>query len=186
MEKLKALIEQREIKDYSEWFYRIADLLMRNYLIATRHNKYRITEIEFYYYNPQHKDETTYGFIREAAKYSARILRHKKAQHKPLTWFFHYSGLDLVIGKEGEPGGVLIRGIQNINDGQERFVGPLVVLLELLNQETKADGSKPTELSLLPCDTIKDFSLKAGKRIGLAKGEFSQHNYNYTAIKHEI
>lgn len=185
MEKLKNLITNVPTANYSEWFEEIAKLLFCNYLIDSGSEKYKIKEVEFYYYNENHKDETTYGFAKNVTKLDQRIQRHKKAQCQQLTWFFHYSGVDLVIGKHDEPGGVLIRAIENVRT-KERIKGPLVVLLELLNQQIDIEGQRPLKLELVPANEELKGAIAVNKRVGLGIGDFREAKYNYSTDEQNL
>ena len=176
---MKYLIFKVPFENYSKWFKEISVLMFILYFIKTKNCNYRITEIEFYYYSKNHKDETTYGFAKNMNKLPERIQRLKKAQCDPLTWFFHYSGIDLVIGKEDEPGGILIRGIENIRT-KEKLRGPLVVLLELLNQQIDIGGNKALQIEVVPNNNEFQFELVVSKRVGLGIGNFEDALYSFS------
>ncbi|MEP6467071.1 MAG: hypothetical protein ABJB05_12250 [Parafilimonas sp.] len=180
MQKIKNLLNLIPITNYEEWFSQIAELLFTQYQIKTAANEYQLTEIEFYYYSKEHNDETTYGFIKEGIKYSDRILRHKKAQQNQLTWFFHYSGIDIVFGNIGNPGGILIRAIRNIETG-ENITGPLVVSLELLNQQTNVESSLPFNMQLFEVEIPFEITpIKSKPRIGISVGNYAASPYHYS------
>lgn len=179
MDALKKLLSTVPVNDYPAWFQNIAMLLFNNYAIKTDSNTYRITEIEFYYHDEHHRDLTTYGYIDKTKNYLDRIRRHKGAQYKTLTWFFHYSGIDLVIGNENAPGGVLIRAIEN-NVTSEKVTGPLVVLLELLNQQMSVDGTKRLLLELIPHKYEKLQTPVTKQRIGLGQSDNPERLYNFS------
>ena len=167
------------VTDNAKWFKSIATLLMNSFAIQTDSNQYRITEIEFYYHDEHHQDLTTYGYIDKTKKYIDRIRRHKEAQYKTLTWFFHYSGIDLVFGNENAPGGILIRAIEKIQP-HEKVTGPLVVLLELMNQHISADGTKPLVLQLVPHEYEKDCKPVTKQWIGLGQSDNAERLYNFS------
>ena len=184
MEYLEEFFTRHENEKHNIWFERIAKELFARYIIRTKTAAYRLKEIEFYYHSKDHPDNTTYGYFNDRPK-SDRIYRHKLAQTYIFTWFFHYSGVDLVFGSEGIPGGILIRSIQCIErDGKkinEEIKGPLVVLLELLNQRMKLDGTDPIELILVKSKLFFDVSLlKRNKRVGLDKADPSNKEYNFS------
>ncbi len=109
---MEFIIDNRNIQDC---FNRIAIQLFNNYDLQVNEKLYQLTEIEFYYFCEQHKDDYTYKHDDEAGK-----LR------------FHYSGIDITLRSFDRIGygGILIRGIKGIND-KERIKGPLLVVLEL-------------------------------------------------------
>lgn len=180
MQKLKDLIVNVPGENYEQWFQAIAQLLFSEYLIETYNRKYQLTELEFYYHSTSHPDEATYGFIKQGTKYVERIMRHKLCQQQQLTWFFHYSGIDIVIGKKDEPGGILIRSIRDV-ETRENIKGPLVVYLELLNQNTAIDNGQPFQLKLTEVDTPLDYEMEEPKgRVGINSGNFEKALYNYS------
>lgn len=179
VKKLKDLVSLVPITDHAKWFESIATLLVNSYAIKTEIYKYRITEIEFYYHDEHHQDLTTYGYIDKTKKYLNRIRRHKESQYKTLTWFFHYSGIDLVFGNKNAPGGILIRAIENIRTG-EKATGPLVVYLDLMNQQISADGTKPLVLELVPHEYEKQHIPVTKQRIGLGQSDNAERLYNFS------
>jgi len=78
-------------------FDKTAKFMLRNCLIEVDDLKYRITEIEFYYYREDgHKDP----FV------------HKHINQKEMgVWYFHNVGQDITFGDKTNYGGILIRGI---------------------------------------------------------------------------
>jgi hypothetical protein len=97
-----------------------------------------------------------------------------------LTWFIHYSGIDLVIGSDSNPGGILIRKIKDITSEEKIFTGPYVSMLELINQATEIDEGN-FKLKLIPNTNNDNISLKYKKRHGIGKnaGKYADENYNF-------
>jgi hypothetical protein len=182
MEELNKLFLQNPKDEtlFRDWFFKIASQLLNNYIIRTNDKKYSINEIEFYYYDKvHHPDKSTYGFINENTKYDKRIIELKKRQRIPLTWFFHYSGVDLVFGNEINAGGILIRSIQNISSS-EIFKGPLIVHLELMNQNVQS-STGVFQLILEKNKSIYSYKIQSKKRFGLGEssGKFKNKEYNF-------
>ncbi len=124
-------------------FSAIADKLFNNYILVIQEEKYRLTEIEFYYTNICSEEiEIPDHFPLEAGipymleDFHQTGFPHPDPythgfgnQHKSDYWYLHsngkslkngnYKGLDLTIGNEGEFsfGGILLRGIRNISGG---------------------------------------------------------------------
>lgn len=185
MEKLKQVIQSgRKSKTYPDWFKEIAQELMLHYQITTGDARYWIKEIEFYYYDEAyHPDPSVYGIIKNQHKEHSRIFRHKQRQHKPFTWFIHYSGIDIVFGEQGKPGGILIRSLEKISETDkpnEMITGPLVVLLELMNQSTSIFDAAPFELKLIEADTSLSANIKSTVRVGLGNSDYKGIEYNYS------
>jgi hypothetical protein len=180
-EQLKSLIiNGKGNNEYIVWFKTIAELLMKNFNIETSNKRYKILEIEFYYYSRDHEDESTYGFMKYGKHKNERIQEFKKKQCNPLTWFIHYSGIDLVIGSDSNPGGILIRKIKDITSEEKIFTGPYVSMLELINQATEIDEGN-FKLKLIPNTNNDNISLKYKKRHGIGKnaGKYADENYNF-------
>ena len=167
--------------DFKEWFKGIAKLLLNNYHIETPSTKYRLTEIEFYYYNENHPDESTYGYSKKTSKPKSRIDLHKEKQRKTLNWFFHYSGIDISIGNGTSPGGILIRGIEKIGSPNEIFAGPLIVQLELLNQGVSVNGDRNIQLKLVKNEK-ESIEIFSRKRVNVKSGGFENKLYNFSRV----
>lgn len=112
MEKLDLSINPDQI---SNDFDRIADELMNKWILKVNNSRYRITEIEFYLKSRFHNDSYTHGH--EIQKTSGQ-------------WYFHGSGIDITFGSEEFFGGILIRGIYNVDNGTY-INGPLKTVTEL-------------------------------------------------------
>ena len=123
-------------------FQHLASILLHDVAILKGNKKYRLTDIEFYFYCPNHQDIITYP-------------RNSKAGE----WFFHSSGVDLsfesnvpmrekastgklmpCLTSDSAFGGILIRGIKHIDcfsDHQEekyKLNGPMKVCEELFDK----------------------------------------------------
>ena len=99
-------------------FRNIARKLFNDFAIQKEKLIYRLTEIEFYWSSPTHKDESVY----------------KRIHVDPSRgeWFFHYSGVDIALKNDDGYGGILIRGICDIHSGKS-FKGPQVCAMKLFS-----------------------------------------------------
>lgn len=102
-------------------FDRIANDLMNNWVLAVNETHYRLTEIEFYC-----KSVLADGPIKDPYTHG-----HSE-QLKSGTWYFHGSGIDLTFGCNEYYGGILIRGLQRLNDGKH-ITGPLNTVTEIFS-----------------------------------------------------
>ncbi|MGE0018967.1 MAG: hypothetical protein AB7S72_04825 [Draconibacterium sp.] len=100
-----------------ESFDRIANELMNNWLLKIGSKIFRIAEIEFYYKSESHNDPYTHE----------HVLQKEKEK-----WYFHGSGIDITFGANETFGGILIRAIRNIKDGNYIY-GPLNCVTEIFN-----------------------------------------------------
>jgi hypothetical protein len=187
MKDIERLINDVPKTKFDLWFKEIATTLMSNHIIIAGERKFCILETEFYYYDEQHhQDKSTYGYYNPSSKIKDRVKEFKKAQRDTLTWFFHYSGIDIVIGKGINPGGILIRQIQEIKDNKlgEVYGGPLVVMLELMRQGVNVHNGT-FHLKLEECmevkSNFKNAKVEAGSRFGIGKNaeKYEQENYNF-------
>ena len=145
IDDLRNLLRQEWLLDGSnieKKFQDLASILLHNVVILKGIKKYKLTDIEFYFYCPTHQDIITYP-------------RNSKAGE----WFFHSSGVDLsfesnvpmrekastgklvpCLTSDSAFGGILIRGIKHIgcfSDHQEekyKLNGPMKVCEELFDK----------------------------------------------------
>jgi|GEM_PF-2741836 len=86
-------------------FTQIANDLFNKYIMRVNGNFYRLLEIEFYYNDPQsHIDTYTHGH---------------KWQKRSGYWYVHGSGIDIAIGNQEVPGGILLRSIKSFRQYQQ-------------------------------------------------------------------
>jgi 3-methyladenine DNA glycosylase Mpg len=112
-EEIRALMPPMEAVDtaYPPAFAKIADLLLNRAHLMIGGEAHRLTEIEFYFNGGDHLDKYTHG---------------DKMQKKFGVWYFHkfggeyksgsYKGLDIAIGNDKAPAGILLRGHERISD----------------------------------------------------------------------
>lgn len=145
IEELKRLLSasgKSDAESYFDYFKRIAEILMNNCAISKGKNRYEIVEIEFYFFTPDHQDVIVYPRTQPAGQ-----------------WFFHPSGVDLTFeSNEKQFGGILIRGVRNIDTGK-LTLGPLNCVNILWD---KADAFKIHENEY---PTIVEYSEKFDENI---------------------
>lgn len=104
-------------EDFTAYFEDIAELLMKNFVIEKGSERYEIVETEFYLYTAEHPDVITYPRAIGAGR-----------------WYFHQSGVDLTFESTAERfGGILIRGLRDINDPGNQIFGPMKCMETLWN-----------------------------------------------------
>jgi hypothetical protein len=126
-QKLEELLSTQNIKkDASEAFKEAANFLMNDCLLKIGEEKFRIIELEFYYWSKNHPD--------------CYIHDHENGGHTKQKefgrWYVHASGIDLTFGRDGNAGGVLLRGIRNI-ESQKILSGPINLRQPLLRDNEK-------------------------------------------------
>ncbi|MBN2891623.1 MAG: hypothetical protein JXL97_07140 [Bacteroidales bacterium] len=99
-----------------EQFINIAAKLLLESQLQVNSVFFNFTEIEFYFYDSRrHQDVFTHRHEMEAGR-----------------WRFHNQGFDITLKGENGFGGILIRGVENTLNQQNRFInGPRRVLFEI-------------------------------------------------------
>jgi len=140
-------------KETAAEFEAIADKLLNHHVIQNHESKYRLTEIEFYWTSPTHKDDSTYK------------RRHVDPENG--DWFFHYSGVDIALKNEelNGFGGILIRSIYSLEE-KKVYNGPLVSLMKLFSGTSAFSNSIQTKIIKHQFESRKIRSLE---RINLGK-----------------
>lgn len=112
--------------DIERQFRSIAEKLLNHSVIIVDDNQFRIIELEFYLFHPEHHPDPF-------------VHCHEK-QKTTMQWYFHESGLglDLTFGTNEFYGGILIRGIQDILS-KRSFSGPWNSLHAMLSSMSVAN-----------------------------------------------
>lgn len=130
IEYLACLQDKKEILTE---FEEAAKLLMNLCFIQKGEKEYEIVDIEFYMYNLQHPDVITYPRVMEMGR-----------------WFFHSSGVDLTFHSTPDRfGGILIRGIRNVNDDNDQILGPQKCVDALWDNFNAFDNQYDTEYPII-------------------------------------
>lgn len=134
---MKAATTRVEVEDS---FQEIALALMNSTLLEINGQDYKISEVEFYFQNEFFNDP---------------FVHCQPRQKQVNQWYFHrkgdgfkdgkIKGLDITIGNENAFGGMLIRGIENVQTG-EVIDGPSLVVDAILRayQVEKVQEIAPT------------------------------------------
>ena len=138
-------------KETEKEFHGIADKLFNNYAVQNHDSIFRIIEIEFYWTSANHKDDSTY--------------QRKHVDPRQGEWFFHYSGVDIALKNEktGGYGGILIRGIYDINE-KRIYKGPMVCAMKLFSGTDVFSESIKTRIIE---HEFRKAEISKDKRIGL-------------------
>ncbi|OJT21418.1 hypothetical protein BO221_26720 [Archangium sp. Cb G35] len=112
---------------YAASFQRMAGLLLNTATCYAGGRPHRFTELEFYFTSPGHPDPFTHG---------------DPMQCERGRWYFHrtgnqyrggsYKGLDITIGEPGAPGGILIRGLEQLGEDHRLLDGPSLCVDHIL------------------------------------------------------
>jgi len=156
--------------------------LMNYVCLSVAGKRYRMTELEVYYYSPRENHCDHYAHKKPEQSYAGK-------------WYSHGAGIDITFGckdKENEDnniyGGILIRGIREMDSDKPKYTsGPLRVLKEIFfNVENIFAGEKGIYLKQLDSkEVFNDPPPIQTKRIGLNKKDkdkgdfFYNKNYRY-------
>lgn len=164
--------------DEPRWIRAIEDIAR---LVLTRTvwhmgaKPHRFTEVEFYVNSPNHKDTFTHGDVMQTE--FARWYHHRTGgEYRGGT----YKGLDLAFGSEGTHAGMLIRGVESIDDPSKIYDGPCVCVDHLLSLSGFGDvplmvkgydrdvSEKPGSPSYLTLTDERAHTIYRGPRVGLS------------------
>lgn len=137
-------------------FKEAAELLMDLCSIQKGEKEYEIVDIEFYMYNSQHPDVITYPRVMDMGR-----------------WFFHSSGVDLTFhSTPNRFGGILIRGIRNVNDDNDQILGPQKCVDALWDNFNAFDNQYDTEYPIISsaANTRSEEIIQCPRWISVPKG----------------
>jgi len=120
--KMKLEIDTDNESTILKSFEEIATELINQYCISVESKKYRILELEFYFYHEE--------------KFRDCFTYRKEEQKTNGEWYFHYSGIDITFGSKHSWGGILLRSIGEMDDNNKItnvICGPLKLKNVLLN-----------------------------------------------------
>ena len=193
-EKFKEFVEElhdANENSITEIYNKTANLILNHGFIKVNEKKFKIREIEFYYYSEEeHEDIFTHGFSNDEKDENS-----KKAKVKQLTsfqWYFHpnLTGVDLTIGNKNNFGGILIRGI---NDEKGKLIdGPFNVLKTILDEQTESIFERNSiNIFFGEIETKTEKIIVSSRRIGLNKEkrdpkEFLKRSYRYLLLERDI
>jgi hypothetical protein len=176
-EELSAIVpgDEADERAWSEAIERVAELALRRTTWMIAGKPHRFTEVELYVTNAAHDDPFTHG---------------DPMQREFARWYHHrtgcefrggtYKGLDLTFGRERTFAGMLIRGVESLDDRARRWDGPCVCVDHLLSLTGHAsvsslvaayDGDvdeRPGAVSALRVGEPSDRPLFRSARVGLS------------------
>ena len=172
MEDLTKLLSELNanspVETIESTFSRIAKILLLNSYIQTSNGNYRLLEIEFYFYNNNHKDIVT-------------MNRDEKAG----MWWLHNWGVDISFYSEENNfyGGILIRSIAKLNS-EEIICGPQNCCWELFYSSALEHNMAP---QIITNDKGKAFRGEIGRTrryiTGKTKGIDKDYRFFIKGIK---
>jgi len=149
-------------------FEMIANKLFNDFAIQNHESTFRLSEIEFYWTSPNHKDDSTY--------------QRKYVNPNNGDWFFHYSGVDIALRNDEIEGfgGILIRGIYCIEE-DKAYKRPMICAMKLFSGTNAFSKSIKT---MIVEHKFNKKEINITQRIGLGKNAVESGtdklNYRFT------
>ena len=174
LDKLQAVTPNFNQEDCNKAFQEIAEILLNDYAIQIHDRIYRMTDVEFYFYDSNIDD--------------ARISQeNRKVTYERTTpagcWFFHDSGIDITFSSDkakGYGGGILIRGIKKIYPKeQESIYGPKKCYWELFDDYVSAFESMAPNPYLIPYCFSSRPEIHTCLRVGLSQKEKNPRKWRF-------
>ena len=168
-------------------FEDIAEQILNYYILDINENKYRITNIEFYYYNKNiHQDINSHSLKYQRAK-ERQLLSAKWYLHKiSINENFNYKGIDYTFGDGENYGGILIKEVMALNKDRTIFTQSKFIdeLISILAPNTKEEFLKMIEqdnkINFKYKENIPKYKILNWTRKGLTKKDkFSNMGYAF-------
>ena len=177
-------INETNLETIEKDFFRIANEILNKHTFHVKSKKYKISNIEFYFYNnTNHKDENSHA------------LKYKRAKERQLLnaqWYLHkisinpkykHKGLDFTFGNGKSFGGILIKEIINIESNiklsQSKIIDELIEVLKPSSKEEFLKMIERDEQILLKSTKDRSQNIEASPRKGLVNETFKNSNYAY-------
>jgi len=181
---LDLTINDTSIKTIEKDFYRIANEILNEHILLVNSKKYRISNIEFYYYNnTNHQDENSHA------------LKYKRAKNRQLlnaVWYLHkisinpkykHKGLDFTFGNGTSFGGILIKEVicieSNKKFSQSKFIDELIDILKPSSKEDFLAMVETNEKIKFKNIDIESKDIETSPRKGLVNETFKNSHYAY-------
>jgi len=122
MNKLRDLLNQKVIDSPELWFESVCNLLFFRTVLHIEHKqhvRYKITEAELYLNSKEHADVFAHGS--DDQKKAGLFYFHKRGKSYQEG---NIKGIDITFGNESRFGGILLRGLQNLDDEADYIDGP--------------------------------------------------------------
>ena len=175
-EVLKENLKEDELKGYStikefqDYFDKIAKYIFGNVAICAGGVLYHLAEIEFYYKNANVNTDT--------------FTRTYKRDRKAGQLFWHYSGVDIcfsTLDNQQSYGGILIRSmLKEVKAGNkvqyELLTGPMRCANELINQCVKSENGKLPFLAISSIKVEKDIIATIRQGVETSQSGFTKED----------
>lgn len=119
MNELKNLINQQDISHPEQWFEKVCNSLFYRTLFYIKDRRYKITEAELYLNSQGHPDVYAHGS--DDQRMMGLFYFHKRGNSYQEG---KIKGIDITFGNQKRIGGILLRGMQNLDDESDYIDGP--------------------------------------------------------------
>lgn len=182
MTKIDLTINTESQETIYKSFEKIAENMLNNFIIEISNIRYRILNIEFYYYNfEKHPDCNVHQSERQ-------LKSHQWYLHKnSINPNYHRKGIDYTFGHNNNYGGILIKSAIELNTNKKPLSQSFFVndLVEKLNCKHPLDKDKfkkiieqNNDLKLIQINQ-KKYTVKTKERINLARPSYRDNKYQY-------
>jgi len=178
-------------------FPEISQTLLNKCLLVANKQKFRLVEIEFYLYSPNHSDPYVHQDPDQLLLHTFYFHKFKTGTYKSGT----FKGMDFTFGNTDKKVyfGILIRAIQHIKTGQV-IEGPCNVVNRILNSyqcdsimdlthgQNLGLFENDVGLTLVPSKSLEARTIYAGPRIGLSAKypDYQNRSYRFVADKNLV
>lgn len=178
-------VDDNSLQAIENDFYKIANQILNRYVLQVIDQFYRVTKIEFYYYNhTNHLDCNTHAIksqrAKERQKLSGQWYLHKKSINKNNK----YKGLDFTFGDGRTYGGILIKEVMNISTkktfSQSNFVNELINHLNPKDEDLFLSAIEQEEQIRFVEYTLEEARVKKSPRKKLALESFKDAKYAFS------
>ena len=145
MNTLNDILNQKVIDNPEQWFESVCNILFYRTVFHIKDQRYKITEAELYLKTDDkndHPDVFVHGS--EEQKKSGLFYFHKHKLGKSYKEG-RRQGVDITFGNENRFGGILLRGMQNLDDKSDYIDGPAMLSQKIMDI-FKDKGSKVSDV----------------------------------------
>jgi len=175
-------INDTNLETIEESFFQIANELINKHVLVANNSIYRISNLEFYYFNEtDHADENCH-------KKERQLLNSKWYLHKnSIDLKYNRKGIDFTFGDGSNYGGALIKETTRIDDNtkfsQSKFVDELIYVLDPSDANDFTNKIQENEeLQFEKREDLKQYKIYQWKRIGLTKEIFKDSPYAFKVL----
>ncbi len=152
LSRLEKLLNQINITSPQEWFDQVCQELFYGSIFHVKNDRYQITEAELYLNSKEHPDAFTHGSMDQ--KKVGLFYFHKRGNSYQEG---NIKGIDITFGNESRYGGILLRGMQNLDDRDDYIDGPGRLsqrIIEIFGGEKVVDVAPVLDINIFSSSDI--------------------------------